>query len=285
MPTARTSTVQLRDDDAKNVANVPGCDKETALLSRDAQRNFLSKYVPDFFDAALGNTTSPEQIDLDARAPTPPRIHGVPVLVALSTPWSQRAIVTQPISKDALNNNGFGGFSVTEGAARVEMCEQRTVCGRWSVVPANPAMARFSWTSPLGAAWEMPLGDPPADLSSFATLSLRMATDPSDALNAHRKPQALRIALVDATGKRAEVILSSKNTVALAYPAGEPDAKTFRWLGHAPLTSVRLLLSQFGGIDLSRVAALRIEPAGDLSGSLFLADIEFIRPQAGPAAQ
>ncbi len=127
------------------------------------------------------------------------------------------------------------------------------------------------------------MGHPPADLSPFATLHLRIATDPSDALNAHRKLQALRIALLDADGKRAEVILSAKDTPALAYPPGEPDANTFRWLGHAALSSVRLPLSQFSGIDLSRVTALRIEPAGDLSGSLFLADVEFIQPWAGPA--
>jgi hypothetical protein len=95
----------------------------------------------------------------------------------------------------------------------------------------------------------------------------------------------MNLTLIDASNRRADVRLTAANEPALALPPGRLDVSSFRWLGHAYLASVRVPLAQFEGIDLSQVTSMEIQPATDpstssgqaTSGSLFIADIEFIR--------
>ena len=270
-------------DDAQKVSNVPGCASDTDLLSREAQRSFLAKYAPDFFDASQGRREAMARAGLDAGGTSVTRVYNTPVRTAFAPPTATRLVVVQPRSKDELSNNGAAGFTKAEGAARADMCDSRTSCGRWPVVPANPAMARLSWTSSTSATWTSTLGDrdTPTNLSQFAVLHLRLAPDPSDVLNAERIPLGLRITLTDDRNKTASTTLSAADTPALAYPAGKPDATSFRWLGHSFLSSVRVPLTRFDPIDLSRVTGLKIEPVGGpsgTSGSVFIADLEFLRP-------
>ncbi len=123
----------------------------------------------------------------------------------------------------------------------------------------------------------MPLGDAPADLSSFTALHFRVVPDPSDFLNAHRKSIGLSITLIDANDRSATVRMTAQEVMAFAYPPGRLDVSSFRWLGHAFLGSVRVPLAQFAGIDLAQVKTMEIQPAGDTSGALFMADLEFVR--------
>jgi dienelactone hydrolase len=272
------------EDDAVRVVSVPGCDKPRALLSRTAHHRILTRFAADFFDVAL-NRSAPIA-GLDPHGHIPSRLYDLPVQVALTAPGALRSVIVQPSSKEEVSNNNLGGFSAADGATRADYCAPRASCGRWSIVPGNPAMVRFSWNAPLRAAWDIGLGDGPIDLTQYALLHLRVVPDPSDALNDLRKPHTLRLILMDDQGKTAAVRLETKDTPALAYPPGAPDARTFAWLGHAFLGSVHVPLAQFSEVDLTRISTMRIEPASDASGSLFFADLEFIRQDVvGAAAQ
>jgi hypothetical protein len=247
------------------------------LLTPAAQQQFLAQYAPDFFDAALGKPDTAARAGLSVNAPAPALMFDVPVLTALSAGTPQRGVIIAPRSKDDLGYNGFGGFTTVSGPARLEFCDGRAPCTRWPLLPGNPAVLRFSWNDPISTKWEMPLGDAPADLSAYTMLHFRIVPDPSDFLNAHRKPPGLNVSLIDASDHRADVRLTATTEPALAYPPGRLDVSSFRWLGHAYLASVRVPLAQFAGIDLAQVKSIEIQPAGDSSGSLFIADIEFVR--------
>lgn len=263
-------------DDATNVANVPGCDV-AGLLTPAAQQQFLAQYAPEFFDAALGKMDNAAPAGLSVNAPAPSVMFDVPVQTALAVGAGQRGIVIAPRNKDDLGYNGFGGFTKVMGPARLEFCDGRAPCTRWPLQPGNPTQVRFAWNDPISVKWEMPLGDAPTDLSRFTALHVRVTPDPSDFLNAHRKSLGLSFTLIDASDRNATVRLTAQEVTAFANPPGKLDMASFRWLGHAFLGSVRVPLAQFAGVDLAQVKTLEIQPAGDTSGALFMADLEFVR--------
>jgi hypothetical protein len=269
----------VKTDDAESLSQSSGCKTEDARAAREAQRDFLAQYAPDFFDVAMGNDESANEAGLNPASGAPHQLYGQVVQTALAVPGVQRSIVIQPRTRDDLGYNGFGGYSTVGGPAFVEFCEYRQPCGRWPLLPGNPSQARFAWTTPLSAQWEMPLDDKGVDVSQYDALHLRAALDPSDYLNAHRKRQALRLTLTDVNGRSASVIVDDTSP-ALAYPPGGLNLRAWGWADHAFLNSVRVPILSFRGIDLARVRSLTLSPAGDLSGSLFVADVEFIRPAA-----
>ena len=68
----------------------------------------------------------------------------------------------------------------------------------------------------------------------------------------------------------------------LVFPVGivEEDV-TFKdglFTGRVPMTTIRILLSEFSGIDLSQVQEIALIFDQTPSGSLFLGDIELIKP-------
>jgi dienelactone hydrolase len=269
----------VKDDDAEALTISSGCQSDSARAAREGQRGFLAQYAPDFFDVALGNDEAASQAGLNPNAGAPFQLYGQLVQTALAVPGVQRSIIIQPRMRDDLGYNGFGGYATTSGPAEVEFCEYRRLCGRWPLSPGNPSQARFAWTTTVSAQWEMPLDDEGVDVSQYDALHLRAALDPSDYLNAHRKRQSLRLTLTDMSGRSASVTVDDTSP-ALAYPPGGLNLRAWGWAGHAFLNSVRVPILSFRGIDLVRVRSLTLSPSGDLSGSLFVADVEFIRPAA-----
>lgn len=271
----------VKTDDAEQLSSRSGCssaERRNVRLAPQTQRDFLMQYAPDFLDAAMQRTPASAQAGLDPTAPAPNSLYGAPVLTALSLGASQRGIVLQPRARDDLGYNEFGGYSTNDGPSDLEYCAYRQPCTRWAIQPGNPSQVRFSWNDPVNAKWIIPLGEPAADLSQFATLHMRLALDPTDYLNAHRKRQIIRLTLTDVNDQTSVVPMSEETTAALAYPRGEPDVRAWGWAGHAYLSSVRVPLSAFTGVDLTRIKSLDISAGNAPSGSLLVSDIEFLRP-------
>ncbi|PJF48233.1 MAG: hypothetical protein D6709_04035 [Chloroflexi bacterium] len=262
---------------------VAGCPAGNARLSPQRQRDFLARYAPDFFDASMqaprsaSNGAPASRAGLNPLDPAPISLYDLPVRTALALGAVQRAIVVQPRTRDDLGFNDFGGYALRGNASHLDFCEYRQPCMRWAIQPGNPSQVRFSWTNPAGAKWILPLGEAPANLSAFSTLHLRVALDPTDYLNAHREPVTLTLTLTDAAGRSASTQLDGATPSALAHSAGEVNRHAWGWIGHAYLASVRVRLTQFTGVDLTRVQTLEISVAGERSGSVLLADIEFLR--------
>ncbi|BCX04044.1 MAG: hypothetical protein KatS3mg053_1982 [Candidatus Roseilinea sp.] len=270
---------------------VTGCQANSARLAPHHQRDFLARYAPDFFDAAMSAPTASlngapaSRAGLNPLDPAPASLYGLPVRTALSLGTADRAIVVRPLTRDDLSFNGFGGYALRGNASHLDFCAYRQPCMRWAIQPGNPSQVRFSWTDLAGASWTLPLGEPATDLSAFTSLHLRAVLDPTDYLNVHREPVTLTLTLTDAAGRSASVQLNDSTTPALAYPSGEVNRQVWGWIGHAYLGSVRVRLAEFAGVDLTRVQALDIGVAGARSGSVLIADVEFLRVTLAPQGQ
>ena len=279
-----------RTDDAGALPPASGCranDRRTLRLAPQQQREFLARYAPDFLDVAMSTPAALQgapatRAGLNPAEPAPASLYGFPTRTALSLGIAGRGIVIQPRTRDDLGYNDFGGYATGSGATHLGFCAYRQPCMRWAIQPGNPAQVRFSWNHPAEARWTLPLGESTADLSEFRSLHLRVVPDPTDYLNAHREPIAIVLTLTDGADRSASIRLDGANAPALAYPPGEPDKQTWGWVGHAYLGSVRVGLAEFGGVDLTRAKSLEIGIAGTRSGSLLIADIEFLRTSAAP---
>ncbi len=266
------------EDDAEALSPASGCRSgDVTRRPPQAQRDFLARYAADFLDVAMGAGASASRAGLNPLDPAPASLYGLPVRTALSLSSAERAIVVQPRTRDDLGYNGFGGYITRGKSSHLDFCAYRQPCMRWAIQPGTPSQVRFSWTAGDGATWTLPLGEAAADLSDFRSLHLRIVPDPTDYLNARREPMTLTLTLTDAAGQSASVRLDDATTPALVYPPGEPDRHTWGWIGHAYLTSVRVRLTEFAGVNLTQIQSLDIGIAGTRSGSVLIADVEFLR--------
>ena len=136
---------------------------------------------------------------------------------------------------------------------------------RWN---ANGGTVSFSCTQDLSA-----------DLSAYSALSLFIAVDSSDELNPKGEAQSFAVSLMDANGTKQSVLIP-KGTSALAYHDGRlveieefDGSATTYWDGYMPLGELRIPLSYFNGINLSKVTELLIELDQTDSGAVMLSGI------------
>lgn len=106
-------------------------------------------------------------------------------------------------------------------------------------------------------------------------LHLRALMDPMALLNGLRLPQSFGVILQDTTGFSSAVKVSSK-TPALGYQPGAPSTTFYGWDGPAPMSSIRIPLSDFKGVDLSRINSIGLALDGQPTGSILSADLEFL---------
>jgi dienelactone hydrolase len=284
-------------DDMINQSSRPDC---ATLLDGDAQRAWLVDYAGDFLTTlrlAAGDTAAVDEakarMGLDVTAPAPDELYGLPARVAFLSPAADRQTVMIPAAEEDLATNRLGG-EVTGENVTTHFCP-KGFYSAWSMpgsepcrrnyvtVPGQPAHAVVSWEQP-DAALRFALPPGAGDLSGYATLSLRAAVDPASPLNASGQPQAFSVQLTDRAGNKTTV-QTRPDEPALAFPPGEMQGvsatETGFFTGLTPLTTIRMLLDGFEGVDLSDVAEVALIFDQTPSGALFLADLEWVRP-AGP---
>ncbi|HSD83244.1 MAG TPA: YbaY family lipoprotein, partial [Anaerolineae bacterium] len=261
-------------DEAKNSERSERSDcAVTQRLTADEQRAFLAQYAPDFMDAALSAKPYPEAAGLDAFVRPPDRLYGYRALTSLSLPSAQRRIVLLPTETQRFQNN-FGQPNELHGPLDVAFCETDRPCLTWPIQPGQSDELRLSWTGPQ-AVWVTQLPYEAQDLSEFDMLHLRALVDPTALLNAPKLPQSFSVVLQDTTGLSATVKVSDK-TPALTYQPGAPSPTTYAWNGLAPMSSIRIPLSSFQSIDLGSIAAIALRLDGQPTGSILIADLEFL---------
>jgi hypothetical protein len=118
------------------------------------------------------------------------------------------------------------------------------------------------------------------DLSQFSAISLRAAVDPLSTLNKAGNYQAFTIQLVDKQGNIVSVP-TRVDEPALRFPDGykkENDTFDGGWFtGRVPLTSIRIPLSDFPGVNLAELREIILLFDQTPSGSLFISDLELVR--------
>jgi len=258
-------------DEAQNSSR-PGC-AITDRLTADEERAFLVQYAPDFMDAAFGIKPPSEEAGLSAFTRAPDRLYGYHVLTSLSLPAAQRRIVLLPAETNRFQN-AFGQPNQTNGPLTIDFCGTDQPCSTLPIQPGQSDRLRLSWTGPH-AAFYTQLPYEAQDLSHYDMLHLRALVDPTAFLNAGHLPQSFSVILQDTTGLSSTVNVSDK-TSALQYQPGEPGRTFYGWNGLAPMSSIRIPLADFKGIDHGNISSIGLALDGQSTGSILIADLEFL---------
>ena len=273
-------------DEAVTRPGRPDCEP---ILQPEAQRDFLSEYAIDFLAKIFNqDQDAMARLGMDFQAQAPDELYGLPARVAALAPADDRLPLLLPARWSELETNLAGGSVTAEGVTTF-YCEEgyyvpamkpgSEPCKRVNlVIPGNPAMIVASW-SQSGAALRFSLPEG-IDLSQFSAISLRAAVDPLSPLNKAGAHQAFTIQLVDKQGNTASVHTRADEP-ALQFPVGDKEENdTFEggWFtGRVPLTSIRMPLSDFTGVELSEIQEIALLFDQSPSGSLFISDIELVR--------
>jgi dienelactone hydrolase len=251
------------------------CTPET-LLPAEEQQQFLADYVPRFFDVALGiREDEASLLGLDASQPEPATLFGREVLTSLLLPSAQRLAL--PLDSGTAAGSatvaycpaGYVGIDSVDAACRRQELSQ----------PGNPEQWVISWEGTDGS-YKVTVPEASRDLSGYESLQLRAVVDPLSELNPEGQPQAFSVRLTDSTGAAAVVPLTNKP--ALAYPYGatitfeeRPDVPL--WDNNLLLSSIRVPLAQFAGIDLRDVQSVALVFDTTGSGTIFVSDLELLQ--------
>ncbi len=189
--------------------------------------------------------------------------------------------MTTNLAGGAVEADGLTTFFCEEGYYTPTMKPGSEPCKRVNlVIPGNPAMVVVSWEEP-GAALRFQLPEEVGDLSDFTTISLRTAVDPLSPLNTLDSYQAFSVQLTDRTGAAATVT-TRPTEPALLFPLGNVEEDDIFeggfFTGRIPMTTVRLLLGDFTGVDLTQISEVALLFDQTPSGSLFVGDIELVKP-------
>jgi dienelactone hydrolase len=265
------------------------------ILDGEVQRAWLADYAIDFLTMLFGQDPAAvaearARLGMEAQDPAPDELYGLPARVAALAPKAERTTVMLPASAEELATNLLGG-AVTADRVNVHFCPKgfynagilpgSEPCRRsYVTVPGQPSHAVVSWEKP-GAALRFVLPAGTGDLSGAAALSLRAAVDPASPLNAAGQSQAFSVRLTEAAG-RSTLIATRAGEPALQFPPGllqdDPSLATGFFTAPVPLTTIRLPLSGFAGVDLSDIREIALEFDRTSSGALFLSDIEWVGP-------
>ncbi len=273
-------------DESVSCPGRPDC---KPLLQPETQRDFLSDYTLDFLTKIFSQESEvAARLGMDFQAQSPDELFGLPARVAALAPGPDRLPILVPASEAELETNLASGSVTAEGVTTF-YCEEGyytpTVkpgsepCKRVNlVIPGNPAMVVVSWSQP-GGELRFSLPDE-SDISQFTAVSLRAAIDPLSALNKAGAYQAFSIQVVDMQGNTATV-RTRVDEPALRFPDGdEEENDTFEggmFTGRVPLTSIRILLRDFSGVDLSAIQEIALLFDQSPSGSFFMSDLELVR--------
>lgn len=264
----------------------PDCDP---LLASEDQQDFLGNYAAAFLSAASSqDTAAMARLGMESGSVAPDMIQGFPARIAALAASSDRFPLLIPADAAELTTNLAGGSLAAEGVD-LTYCEMgyfvpsmkpgSEPCKRVNlVIPGHPAMIVASWEKEGSALrFSLPEG---SDLSKFSAVSLRAAVDPLSPLNQPGATQAFSIEFTDAAGNTAS-IPTRIDEPALRFPEGNQEENdTFEggWFtGRAPLTSIRVLLAEFDGVDLANIREISLVFDQKNRGSLFISDVELMR--------
>ena len=264
------------------------------LLSGEDQRQFLT-------DIALTFLTTLFSEDVQAVDDAMARLNMIPTTLAPDSLFEQPARVMTlaeaanrlplmvPASEAELATNLAGGAVIADGLTTF-FCEEgyftpsvrpgSEPCKRANAtIPGNPAMVVVSWEQ--NSALRLALPEGAGDLSEFTTISLRTAVDPTSPLNPSGQYQSFAVQLTDSTGATA-VVQTRPDEPALAFPPGTVQEDSLfadgLFTGRVPMSTVRLLLSDFAGVDLTQISEVTLLFGQTPTGTLFMGDMEVVKP-------
>ncbi|MBK8989646.1 MAG: hypothetical protein IPM39_26905 [Chloroflexi bacterium] len=283
---------EILDRDMIGFPDRPEC---TELLSGEDQRQFLTDMALTFLTTLFSDDLQAvdeamARLNINPTALTPNSLFEQPARVMTLAAAANRLPLLVPAGEAELATNLAGGAVTAEGLTTF-FCEEgyftpsvrpgSEPCKRANVtIPGNPAMVVVSWEQP-DSALRLALPEGAGDLSGFTTMSLRTAVDPSSPLNQPGQTQSFAVQLTDRTGATA-VVQTRPDEPALAFPPGSMQEDDIfvdgLFTGRAPMTTVRLLLSDFAGVDLTQISEMALLFGQTPTGTLFMGDMELVKP-------
>jgi hypothetical protein len=163
-----------------------------------------------------------------------------------------------------------GGFGGPDGVHVVS-----TPCpyGQDNSVVNDTGVLDAGWVRP-GPVVRVPLAPAGVDLTAYDGLRMRVAV-PGDSRNTARAKQDFSVVLEDFDGARAVVAASTGTNGLQRMTPGRGQ--------HAVLNGVRLPLSAFSTVDLTRIKAVELRFDRTAAGRLSIADLAFTQEGTGSA--
>jgi dienelactone hydrolase len=238
-------------------------DGAKAGLKRKQQEDFTVRYISQFLDvSSQGNAPSGL---FDTSAPEPNKMYGYDVVASYFTP-----------GRMSLLSVTGGNGKVKANGAELKYVEQEINGKIFFTHPGYPdklPLYNIRWTDKKGAVSIVP------ETSAFApykSLSVYVATDSSDKLNAKGEPQAFTVTLKTKSGAAQSVVVPKGTAVLSYYPGKKESIKEFDdsvteyWTGEMPLGDLRIPLSYFNAIDLKDVSEISLELNQTDSGAIMV---------------
>ena len=266
----------------------PDC-AEGAALTPEAQQHFMARYSLEFLKWLYSDpnqrSEAAQALGFDPGRTPPTQLFDEPVQVNTLFPAADRMSIIMPESEAEHRQNLLGGDMNMAGVSTVfcpqgyytpEMDPGTEACNRvYFNQPGFPQQLALRWEN-SGAEWRTDLPTSTGDLSSFTSLSLRVALNPLSALNPQGEAQAFSVVLSDEKDIQAKVAILD-----LPYPVGERKPSDFfegdSFNGHVHMKPVILPLSDFSGIDLGNITQIALIFDQRDTGELFIADLALIR--------
>lgn len=268
----------------------PDCEP---LIDAEVQRAFLSDYAVDFLRAIFGADPKAiagarSRLGIAAAESAPDNLYGLAARVAVLAARAERQPILVPHDAGELTTHLADGEVIAGDVTTVfceagyftpEMRSGSEPCKRVNlVIPGDPAMVVVSWSQP-GATLRFILPPGAGDLRRYWAISLRAAVDPLSSLNRAGTAQRFTVQLTDRSGMTATVVTRPAEP-ALGFPQGLAEENSFfeggLFTGRVPMTTIRLQLSDFAGVDLSNVGEVALVFDQSSSGALFMGDLEWV---------
>jgi dienelactone hydrolase len=235
-------------------------------LTREQQEDFTIRYISQFLDV-LSKGNAPSGL-FDTSAPEPGKMYGYDVVASYFTP-----------GRVSLLSVTDGNGKVKANGAELKYVEQSP---NWKELFRHPGypdqlpLYNIRWTDKTGV---VSIAPETTAFTPYKALSIYVAADSSDKLNAPDGPQAFTVTLKTKSGAGQSVIVP-QGTAALSYYPGkeesikESDGSVTRyWTGEMPLGDLRIPLSYFNAIDLSDVSEISLELNQTDSGAVMISGI------------
>lgn len=242
-------------------------------LTREKQQDFLANYAVDFFNASIKNKA--ENSLYDSKLSSIDKMYGYDV----RTLFSDKNKIDIVSIKD---KNNFKAESVEVLTTKDALTVNNDKAQGVDTVPSS--YEGFNIRDLLNVKWKdtngkISFSSNIKDFSKFNSLSINIVQDPSDELNTKGKNQEFTVEIKDKKGNISKVNLD-KNIPALDYINGkieylELEGSTYKmWSTQTPLTSIKIPLSSFNGIDINKIDEVSLIFDKTKSGSVMIGGFE-----------
>lgn len=254
----------------------PPCFSDTGtLLPPEDQQRFLLNYTADFLDLTLGRIAPNAAFDILQAPPT--ELYGLPVETNLTTPSADRLTLLEaraPFSAE-VQVNALNG-RIVPNQVGVSFCAPSTVCYGGILAAGRFGHWRLDYQR-YGRIRDFQLEIPESrsDFSTYDVLHIRAVPDYLSRHNSPDIPQAFGISLIDRSGVAARLDLTDLPNMQIPPPVEFYDYSPFVLYP----ASIRIPLEAFEGVDLSALAEVVLHFTLVDSGTLLIADIEFLRAE------